>query len=158
MAAGYKGLSLIKSKITFRGFDEQVRKLEGFDALFNEIMPPAMDKVVRISAAHAKEDLAGKITGQSSGKLGASIQGRMLSPTKNAIRGSIFTGDDKLKTFALEVGRNYGNAGAGTVWRWQSETGKGYFFLWFGVKDKEKEIAQIFGVSQNYLVGRLVVK
>ena len=47
----YKGSKYINKSLTTKGFDEQIRKLEGFDKLFNEIMPPAMGKAVEIARA-----------------------------------------------------------------------------------------------------------
>ena len=79
----------------------------------------------------------------------------MLSPTKNAIRGAIGAGagQPELKAFAQEVGRLYGTASTGTAYFW-----KGKFYLYYGVRDKIEEIQKIFGISNDYLVSRLVVK
>ena len=46
-----------------------------------------------------------------------------------------------------------GTASTGTAYFW-----KGKFYLYYGVRDKIEEIQKIFGISNGYLVSRLVVK
>jgi hypothetical protein len=147
----YKGSKYINRTLTTKGFDEQIRKLEGFDTLFNEIMPPAMQKAVDLARAHAVENAP---RGETGG-LAASIQGRMLTPTKNSIRGAINAGagQPELKAFSQEVGRFYGTRASGSTYYW-----KGRFYLYYGASERKEEINKIFGIANQYLISRLVVK
>jgi hypothetical protein len=146
----YKGTKQIAQTLSYKGLDEQLRKLEGFDPIYLEEMSAGMASAVRIAEAQAKTN-APSLTGA----LKETIYGKMLTPIKGqtmAVRGAIgSTGG--LKGFAQEVGRFYGNAGAGTTHYW-----KGKFYLYYGAQDKADQIMAEYQQANQRIVNRLVVK
>jgi hypothetical protein len=155
MASGptYKGNASITRALSYKGIDEQLRKLERFDAIYLQEMGNAMDSAVGIVTQGAKADLRGKIKGVSTGALEASIYGKRLSTLKGtSVRGAIGT-QLGLKAFAQEVGRFYGNAGAGTTHYWS-----GKFYLYFGAKEKKTIIEAEYQKANERIVKQLVVK
>jgi hypothetical protein len=143
----YKGSKAISQTLSYKGLDEQIQKLAQFDAIFMTEMSAAMEQAVGIASDQAKKN-APKLTG----KLEASIYGKMLSTFKgSSVRGAIGT-ELGLKAFAQEVGRFYGNAGAGTTHFW-----KGKFYLYFGARDKKAAIDAEYAKANQRIINKLVV-
>lgn len=146
----YKGTTQIRNTLSYRGLDEQIKRLEGFDQVFLDEMGEAMETAVGIAEAQAKAN-APKLTGALAGK----IYGRMLNPVRGrvmAVRGA-FGVDDGLKGFAQEVGRLYGSAALGTTHYW-----KGKFYLYYGARDKKTQIENEYKNANTRIIQRLVVK
>lgn len=149
----YKGAARINNTLSYKGLDEQLRKLEGFETVFTEEMTPAVEEAVNLAAEHAREDLTKKIKGKaaSTGELAGSIYGKMLSPdAKYTVRGRIGTGLG-IKAFSNEVGRWYKNQNRG---RWHL---RGKYYLYFGAADKAAEIRALYEKANERMVNRLVV-
>jgi hypothetical protein len=128
------------------GFDKQIQKLEKFDQLFNQAFTPAVKKAITVSTARAIEISPNGITG----KLDASIKGRMLPASKAAVSGKIVVGDVFGKALAIEKGRNYIKDGETKPW-------KGKYYLHFGVKDNKDDILDFYAVASSYLTSQLAV-
>jgi hypothetical protein len=144
----YKGTRKIGQVLSYQAIDEQLRKLENFDNTFIEEFQPAMADALGLAEGHAKKN-APEATGQLKGKIGAKVLGVLRSSM--TIRGQL-QADDGLKAFAQEAGRWYTNARRG---RWH-KTGR--FYLYYGAKDKAKEIMQIYQQANQRVVNKLVVK
>ena len=149
----YHGTKQISNALSIPALDEQLRKLEKFDEIFQEEMVPAVERALAISSAHAK-DLAPVRTGE----LRQSINVKMLRSLKNgAVRGSVRAFG--IKAFVQEVGRWYGNSwSAKGRWKWQKETGKGIFYLYYGVIERSREITALYAAANERIVNKLVVK
>ena len=144
----YKGTKKIGQILSYEGIDEQLRKLENFDNIFIEEFVPAMAEAVGLAEGQAKKN-APVDTGQLKGKISSKMLG--VQRSSMTIRGQL-QADDGLKAFAQEAGRWYTNARRG---RWH-KTGR--FYLYYGAKDKAKEIMQIYQQSNQRIVNKLVVK
>jgi hypothetical protein len=143
--ATYRGSTRIKSTLDAGSVDRQLRKLEQFDALYSQHMGAAMTNAVTIAGEQAARN-APRLTGE----LAANIFKKYLGVNKNnmQVRGSIGTNKSQgIKGLVMEVGRNYGAR------RW-----KGFFYLFYGVVDKEKEIREQYDDANKKIVQSLVTK
>lgn len=148
MAPNYKGTKKIGQVLSYQALDEQLRKLENFDNLFIQEMQPAMGEALGLAEAQAKQN-APENTGQLKGKISSKVLGALRSSM--TIRGQL-QANDGLKAFAQEAGRWYTGARRG---RWH-KTGR--FYLYYGAKDKAKEIMNIYQQANQKIVNKLVVK
>lgn len=144
----YKGTRRIAQVLGYEALDQQLRKLENFDKTFIEEFTPAMGDALSLAEGQAKKN-APQDTGQLKGKIGAKMLGVLRSSM--TIRGQL-QADDGLKAFAQEAGRWYTSARRG---RWH-KTGR--FYLYFGAKDKAKEIMNIYKQANERVIKKLVVK
>lgn len=144
----YKGTKKIGQVLSYQALDDQLRKLENFDNLFIQEMTPAMAEALSLAEGQAKKN-APEDTGRLKGKIGSKMLGAVRSSM--TIRGQL-QADDGLKAFAQEAGRWYVNARRG---RWH-KTGR--FYLYYGAKDKAKEIMKIYQQANQQIVNKLVVK
>lgn len=144
----YKGSSQIKRALEYGSVDEHLRKMENFPQIFIEEQGAAMEEIVSIAAAQAKQN-APKLMG----RLASTIQGKMLNPdmSKVTIRGAL-QAKDGMKAFVMEAGRFYSNVRRGKYY-W-----KGKFYLYYGVQDKASEIQAQRTAANERIVNRLVVK
>lgn len=145
----YKGSKLIAGSLSYRGLDEQIRKLDGFEQAFTREMGAAMERAVEIARAHAVENAP-----RLSGALAGSIYGKRLNDlASGTIRGAIGSNGQGLKAFAQEVGRYYGRAAAGTTRYW-----KGKFYLYYGAQERREEIMSEYQAANERIVGELAVQ
>jgi hypothetical protein len=128
------------------GLDKQIQKLDSFDKLFNELFQPAVDKAVRISAAHAVE-LSPK---GKTNRLSTSIKIRKMRPTQYEVKGRIVVTDSPDKANAMERGRSYTRNGSKYKW-------VGKWYLAYGVRDNRDYITKLYAISAKYLMSLLSV-
>jgi len=148
----YGGSKDIAKVLSYDGLTKQLQKLEQFDQAFAAEMGAAMEDVVEIASSHAKDDLRKKIKGKTStGELENSIYGKVLGKNTELIRGAIGT-KLGIKAFVQEAGRLYPNKKRGE-YRW-----KGKLFLYFGAKDKSREIMAKYQAANQRIVERMVVR
>jgi hypothetical protein len=143
--ATYRGATRINRILDAGSVDRHLKKLQQFDTLYSQHMGAAMQNVVQIAGAQASRN-APRLTGE----LASSIFKKYLGVNKNnmQVRGAIGTDKSQgMKGLVMEVGRNYGAR------RW-----KGFFYLYYGVVDKEKEIREEYDGANKKIVESLVTK
>ena len=143
--AGYRGSSRINSTLDAGSVDRQLKKLEDFDKFYSEIMGQAVQDATAIAGARAAVN-APKLSGQ----LAANIFTKYLGVNKSnmQIRGAYGVNQSQgVKGLVQEVGRNYGAR------RW-----KGFFYLYYGARDKQDEIRALYDRANEQIVQRLVTK
>lgn len=142
----YKGTKRINDVLEYRGLDEHIQKMLGFDEIYIQEASSAVDQAVGIAEARAEEN-APVLTGGLKG----SIYGKRLSILKASltVRGAIGT-NIGIRGLVNEVGRWRGTGTGRRFW-------KGKFYLYYGVADKAKEIMALYVAANQRIVNRLVV-
>ena len=147
----YHGTKQIAGALSIPALDEQLRKLENFDDIFQEEMRPAVNDALMIAAAAAKEN-APVLTGA----LRDAIYGKLFKASKNKSYVAGATSVRKeigVRGMVLEVGRwRGGKHGAERRW-W-----KGEFYLYYGVTENKGEITALYAAANERIVNKLVVK
>jgi hypothetical protein len=143
--ATYRGASRINSVLDAGSVDRQLKKLEDFDKFYSEIMGQAVQDATEVAGAQAAQNAP-----RRTGELAGNIFKKYLGVNKNnmQIRGAIGVNKSQgLKGIVQEVGRNYGSR------RW-----KGFFYLYYGVTDKQNEIRALYDQANEKIVQSLVTK
>lgn len=143
----YRGTKRINDVLEYRGLEEHIQRMEGFEPIFIEEASAAMEDAVGLASARAKENAP-----VDKGELKGSIFGKMLPVLRPSltVRGSIGS-PLGLKAFVNEVGRWRGSGQNRRFW-------KGEFYLYYGAQDKAKEIMALYEAANARILQRLVVK
>jgi len=144
--ATYKGGGISRS-LDAGSVDRQLKKLENFDKFYSEIMGRAVENAIGIASARASEN-APRLTGELSGSIYKKYLG--LNRNNMQIRGAIGAKGQGVKGKVMELGR-VPYPGWNRRWR-------GFFYLYYGVKDKRDEIAGLYEQANEQIVQSLVTK
>jgi hypothetical protein len=151
MAPTYRGTSRINRTLSYKGLDEQLRKLENFENIFVAEMTPAVGEAIALASEQAKTN-APEDTGQLKGQIYSKMLGVLRSSM--TVRGALGVNDAEhggFKAFAQETGRWY----TGDKGRWH-KTGR--FYLYYGAKDKANEIMALYQAANERIVQKLAVQ
>jgi len=147
----YHGTKQIGDALSIPALDEQIRKLEGFDDVFQEEMRPAVGDALNIGSVSAKQRVP-----VLTGDLREGIYGKLFKAGKNKsyVAGAVAVRKEiGIRGFVIEAGRwRNGKHGA------ERRHWRGKFYLFYGVIKNKEPIQALYAAANERIVNRLVVR